>query len=105
MGGRSAGGGGNMKHALDPDCKRYPEVCGEVARHHDANSAICQLPNGHAGEHDWALSRDDGLTVVENPTLEERIERCERAIAEMQRALHAMGIFAPSRELDLIDLP
>jgi hypothetical protein len=47
----------------------------------------------------------DDLIVVANPTLEERVERAERAIAEMQRCLHGMGVFAPSRELDLIDLP
>jgi hypothetical protein len=47
----------------------------------------------------------DDLIVVENPTLEDRVERCERAIAEIQRCLHGMGVFTPSRELDLIDLP
>jgi hypothetical protein len=46
---------------------------------------------------------DDDYEVVENPTLEDRIERAERAISEIQHQLMELG-FAPSRELDLIDL-
>jgi hypothetical protein len=41
----------------------------------------------------------------DNPTPEDRIERCERAIAEMQRHLREYIGFAPSADLDLIDLP
>ena len=35
----------------DEGCKRNPEVCGEVAEHHNENSHVCQLPNGHDGDH------------------------------------------------------
>jgi hypothetical protein len=38
-------------------------------------------------------------------TAEDRIERLERIVAELQRHLREFNGFAPSRELDLIDLP
>lgn len=54
---------------------------------------------------DAPANPSDDYEVIDNPTPADRIERCERAIAEIQRCLHGMGVFAPSRELDLIDLP
>jgi hypothetical protein len=38
------------RRVFDPLCRRHPEVCGNVAEHHNPNSAVCQLPNHHEGE-------------------------------------------------------
>lgn len=42
----------------DPNCKRFPDVCGEIACSQDPNSLVCQLPVNHEGEHDWVMIVD-----------------------------------------------
>lgn len=39
--------------ANEPDCKRWPEVCGEIADRSDKSSKVCQLPLGHTEPHDY----------------------------------------------------
>lgn len=35
----------------DVSCKRYPEVCGTLSCRQEKNPKVCQMPDGHLGEH------------------------------------------------------
>jgi hypothetical protein len=49
----------------DPNCRRFPEVCGNVAEHHNPDSKVCQLPRAHAGP-----CFGNAMTVADWPELD-----------------------------------
>lgn len=79
----------------DPACKRFPDVCGEIAEHHNPNSLVCQLPIGHAGPHFKVAEKqyDPQVAGVSFSTLDvEARERLMRDAVEVAKQPRIEGV-------------